>query len=442
MTLLRGRLEHEQLTALRGQASVQLLANAGSKLGARLVVVLTGAIVAALVGRSLGPDALGIYATGFTVASIGVFLFDPGVSGRLLPMLCSSPERENELFGEALSLVAYLMPVSTLLFSGLMAALLGVGGGNVLLGAAVGAWAGAGAILAVFGSLFTARQRLNLELGATLLERVSGLLLIAVLFSFGASIQLVFTALAVGRFAAIAFCWHNVRASQIAITVKRPEGIRRAFREGFPFWSHSLLTSLYILQGVLLLTAFGSFYDVGMFRVASTFHLQAPIVAIAVSSAVFPRAVARRRASGAEGLFQTVLVTSTVVGVIGFAGTVLTILVAPTAIRILYGSGYESAATSMRWLALAIPFLLVNNAVGMGLTILGRQSVRAAVSAVGAVSGLAIGLVLIPRFGYLGAALQLLSVEVLVTVLLATVYVSVTRSSSSGSAAARVGISQ
>ena len=85
-------------------------------------------------------------------------------------------------------------------------------------------------------------------------------------------------------------------------------------------------------------------------------------------------------------------------------------VVAPYIVELFLSSEFAASVVVIRLLAASLPFLALSNSYGTNYLIVHkRERLLRNITFVGSVVGLGLGLVLIPRYGYVGAALTILS---------------------------------
>jgi O-antigen/teichoic acid export membrane protein len=385
----------------------RVLVNSALQLQTHGIRLVSSLLLAVLVGRFWGVDALGYYTSITVVAGLLSFLFDPGLSGLLLREVARDPSKTRSLLSTALALLT-LGALPSAIVTTLLAWLV-VGGGAATAAAALAssAWLVVGGYNAALTAIFHAMARMDLETKIVAVERMIALLLAVVVIATTRSMFLLIGALVVARIAALAINLVSVRKIVGASPLDFDRAATgRMLAEGVPFWSHNLFTILYAQQSVLLLTLLSSSREVGLYQSAAVIYQQAPLVATTFNRALFPSLArawqAHDRFTVMRGLRVSLVGTITS----GILLALASALAAEPLITALYGEAFTPAVVAFGIFALAMPFAFVNSSLGTGLTVMGRQRLRASVSLVGVVLSVGLNLVLIPRYGYLGAAAE------------------------------------
>lgn len=170
----------------------------------------------------------------------------------------------------------------------------------------------------------------------------------------------------------------------------------------------SLFSGLNLLDSqvsILLLGFLATNEDVGLFRVAATGAALVSFGLSAVNMALAPQ-VARLYAAGEiEKLQQVITLSTRVVAVISFPVALIFIFAGENIITLIFGIQYAQAATALAILSVG---QLVNASMGsvaLVLNMTGHDSKTLVGVIVALVSNISCGLVLIPFYGLIGAAI-------------------------------------
>jgi O-antigen/teichoic acid export membrane protein len=203
----------------------------------------------------------------------------------------------------------------------------------------------------------------------------------------------------------------------------RPHLFLERLREGFTFAVSGSTTSIYNDVDKVMLAHFGLNAANGIYTMAYRVVDIGTLPTRSVHAAAFPRFF-REGATGKLG--ATVPLAKRLLkrtSVIGLAMAVAMFLVAPLVPRIL-GDSFQASVSAMRWLCLIPFFRSFHLSAGDALAGAGRQSLRLTFQAVAAIINIALNLILIPRFSWLGAAWASLATDCFLGILLwSTIYV-------------------
>ena len=208
------------------------------------------------------------------------------------------------------------------------------------------------------------------------------------------------------------------------VTLRAPRGADavRALREGSTVFACRAWSGLYIQGNALLLAALAAPATVAFFGGAERIVRAAINMLQPLTQAFLPRVSYLQTADppAARKMIRRSLVG---VGAAGLAAAMLAFVGAPLLVRLLLGAGYESAVPVLRMLGLLPALVAVNTVLGIYWALpFGRdRSFLASIIAAG-VSNVVLAAVLVPRFGALGMAAASITAEVIVLLVLGTLY--------------------
>jgi O-antigen/teichoic acid export membrane protein len=185
---------------------------------------------------------------------------------------------------------------------------------------------------------------------------------------------------------------------------------RHWIRAGIPLAITYLLTTVYFKLDVPILQHYRTYAEVGWYTFAYRPFEALLFIPATLRTVVFPvlsiyyRDAPNRVLASAEKLFKGL-------AIIGWPITVGLFLLAPQFIDLLT-SQYPQSAASLRILAIAVVFMFVDNTFPAVLNAIDRQKMYAYVALSGLVINLGLNLILIPRFGYIGASWATVATEI------------------------------
>jgi O-antigen/teichoic acid export membrane protein len=262
------------------------------------------------------------------------------------------------------------------------------------------------------GALY-AIQRLRFEAAAIVLESVLllGLVVYGVATGRGVTFFLYAYAASYG-FSCVYFA--------IVLTVRGLARIRPALDlvfvvnwlvKGLPFAATFVITTIYFKIDVPILALFRGHYETGLYTAAYKPFEALLFLPVSMLNVVFPILAVARRGAGDGHLaaavnrfYKGLLALGCPIGVGTF------VLAGP--LLLLYSSAYAQSAGALRILALGIPFMFIPSAFIGALNAIDRQLTFTWAALVSMVVNIALNLVLIPPFGYLGASWATILTEV------------------------------
>jgi O-antigen/teichoic acid export membrane protein len=252
-------------------------------------------------------------------------------------------------------------------------------------------------------AVFYIRGRLSYEAAAILVEAglLLGLTALAIsrraswdLFLWVYSASYLFTCLF--SVAVVRWRWHD----RLAIRLE-PAFWRVMLKAGLPLALGFILTTAYAQLDVVLLQLFKGFQPVGWYSAANKYVDAVAWVPQSAMGAVFP-ALALLSAGGKDRL---ALASEKSYRMLALLGLPLAAGMAITADSLVHVTGgFEQSIPALRILAISVFFIFVNNAFIYTLTAMNRQGDFTRLALFTLALNILLNLLLIPIYGYLGAA--------------------------------------
>lgn len=187
--------------------------------------------------------------------------------------------------------------------------------------------------------------------------------------------------------------------------------VKPLFTSSFPLVLNILLGLLIFNSDLLVLRAFRDTATVGFY--SASYQLISFLInmAWAYSYSLLPALTQARPENGERReLYLSSLAQSLAVGVpIAVGGGVL----ANALIALVFGAQYEPSATPLAVLIASLPFMLYKDVAMVALVVAGREKAVLRMTAFAVVFNLLANLIVIPRYGMVGAAATTLATEVL-----------------------------
>ena len=364
--------------------------------------------------RQLGPTVFGQLTYALAIGVVLAPLTDLGVQLTMTQQIARAPHRAQATVGVGLSLKLALAAGACLVMAaasqtrpdGLQAATFVLGLAMII-----------GSFGEFFGYTFRGLQRIELDAALTLLTRVTT---VAVgLWLLGAGFGLAGIALAylAGSLTGAAVGWSWLRHRFFTPTLSfRPETWSEVVRRAIPLGAAIVLSVAYTRTAVFVIDALEGPDAVGAYGVAMKLTEPLAILPAALLAAVFP-AIVRRRADG--DLAGERLRSITTLGLAGCGALVAAVGVTagPALLDVLYGSQYAGAVAPFQILAVAVLFTFVNYALTHFVIAYDLHRRYLAYTATVFLGNLVLCVVLVPRFGPVGAAWSVVLSEALLLLL-------------------------
>ncbi|MDP2307729.1 MAG: flippase [Pseudomonadota bacterium] len=371
----------------------------------------SGVAVNVMVMRSLGVEGFGVYGYVTTLVGLASFGSTMGMDRLLKREMARDPESARRYVATGLA-ASTLLSVTTGV--ALLAWAWAVDGRPVvLLAAALAATAlGLQSLAVVPNSYFHAIRRMRLGVRGNVAGRALLVLATALFLWQQLGVLAVFAAQVLDAAVTLGIVWFIFRRQlgATALGTTGPE-VRALIRASLPFGLNALFGSIYLSVDVLLLAWMRGDEEVGIYRAAVMLISLFPILAETLTTGIYPRMsrhLGRSDLAGTELRFATRILLG--ISVPAAVGGILT--AAP--LMVLLG-GPEFAVSALPFIVMAplLPLRFLNNGYGMTLSALDRQEDRTRGVFFAAALNVGVNLVVIPRYGALGAAATTLLTEVL-----------------------------
>ena len=178
---------------------------------------------------------------------------------------------------------------------------------------------------------------------------------------------------------------------------------RRMLLAALPFAAIAVVSLLERQVDTFLLSLYRSEQEVGWFSSANTLVGYLLIIPSVFLQAIFP-VFSRFHFAARDRLQQAYRTSFRYMVLLGFPLCIGAIATADQVIKLVYGSGFENAALSLRILALLLLWMF-GYANGALLNATGGQNFLAGMLGLGVAINTAVALVLIPRLGFIGASI-------------------------------------
>lgn len=367
---------------------------------ARVLSRLIALASVVVIGSALGDSGFGELQTAVTYTALIGSLTDIGFTALYIREGARQPRQLPRFFDNVASVKLFLLAVAlplllgALWFSGITSLLLPSFALLVLSGYSL-----------LLRSTLYALQRLRWEILEIVPEStiiLLGALIAGRLHGHGPAVFL-WAYVASSAFATLYFIVVLLRTGLLRPRWRLETDLFRSWlRAGVPLAITYVITTVYFKLDVPILQHFRSYAEVGWYTLAYRPFEALLFIPGTLRTVIFPvlsiyyRESPRRVLASAEKLFKGL-------AVMGLPISIGLFLLAPQFIRVLHFPFPESAP-ALRILALAVAFMFVDNTFAVVMNAIDRQKLFAYVALSGLLINAALNLVLIPRFGYIGAS--------------------------------------
>jgi len=394
----------------------QVARNSIVQLGGRGVSIAASLLTLMLLSRYLGPGGYGQYQVVIAFLVI-TNLSDLGVNVIAVRHLTAGEREPDEIMGNVLTLRSGMALVSTGIAAIAALILGGSDRGETVIAILVASLSFPLTIVAgTYAATFQANMRMEYTALSSITQGWVALAGMALVALSGGGLILMLVAYNVGAFASSVVAFVFVRQFIRPRLAFDRVFIKTLVRQVLPLAASALLTVGYDRMGVLLLKWFTDNESVGFYGFAfRSIDLAIPLSVLFVGSAfpIMSKAFAQGRIDEFKSLYQR---CHDLLSLGGMALVTAVVLFAEPLVRLLGGDEYHQAVTSVRVLAMAVPFLWLGVLADYGLVAAGRQNALLLLAAASLVVNLTANLVLIPIYGKEGAAASTVIAEVIVLV--------------------------
>jgi O-antigen/teichoic acid export membrane protein len=378
--------------------------NAFFKAAGETVIRLLSFAFVVLVARALGGSQFGILNFANSFALLFVVVVDFGFNSLLVRDAAREPSRTAHVF---YNLLAMKLLLGLLFVIAVLVGLQWVSPDPTMRRCTY--WLALFILLnsftEFFSSVFNSQQRMQYEAGIMAFQKLMLLGLGLGALALGWSSQGVAAAYAAAGLAGLLAAAVGLQHSRLLQGAWKwdPVFIRYALKQALPLTLTTLFINIYFRIDMTLLAKLRPASEVGWYAAAHKcveVLMVVPAVLVVASFPGFSRLFVEDRPR-LERAFLKVMKLLLLLGLPLAGGS---LIVGSPLMAMIFGKEYAASGPALAWLCLALSFIFLNYPLSYLLISGERQKVNAVVSGVAVVVSVGTNLVLIPRFGYLGAA--------------------------------------
>lgn len=370
----------------------------------------SGLAINVMVMRGLGVEGFGVYGYLLTLVGLSGFAANMGMERYLKREIARDEARAGHYVGTGLGATA-LLSLGTGLF--IVGWTTGVDGRAEVIGAASFAAVALAlqSIALVPVSAFHAVRRMGLGVGPNAVGRVVLVVATAAFLWLRLGVMAVFAAQVLDAAVTLLLAWRiYTRELGRAGLDTTWDAVSTLIRTSVPFGLNQLFVSIYLTVDVLLLGWFRDDAEVGVYRGAVMLLSLFPVVADTLSTGLYPRMA--RHLGHPERAGEEMRFAARVLLAISVPAAVGGVLCAEPVMVFLGGADFAASALPFAIMAPLLPLRYLNNGFGMALSALDHQEDRTRGAILAAVVNVGLNLVVLPRYGAVGAAAVTLTTEV------------------------------
>jgi O-antigen/teichoic acid export membrane protein len=398
-----GLPESVRVGLLRKLPASGFVRQVGETYATQVFLVALGFVNSILVTRLLGPEGRGLFAAANTFSAVGVQLGNLGLHSWNTYHVSREPRSLPVLIGNSLAVCA-ACGLGALLALGLFEARpsLAPVGGVLLLLALIGVPLGLANLL--FQNLLIGTQRIHDYNKIDLAARVLAVVLVAATAPLGlVSPEVVFALVLFSVLASATWCFGTLRRDLAGAVTWSPANLRSGLGYGVRAYLGSLFAFLVLKSDILLVKYLRGASETGYYAIAVGLADILMMLPSVVGTVLFPRLAAAPDVASKWALARRVLVWMVPATPVALGAT---LVVARPLIRLAYGPAFAPSFPAVVWLlpgigCLALNTVFMNLFASCGMPLVVTLSPLAAL-----VVNVVVNLVLLPRVGFVGAAVS------------------------------------
>ncbi|MGO9319779.1 MAG: flippase [Solirubrobacteraceae bacterium] len=383
----------------------------GMQIGVRIANLALGAVVTALVVRTLGESGYGQWSTGFAVIGLVGYFANFGMEGVALREAAREPEDAHEWIGSVM-LLRLLVMAPVMIVS--LAAIFVLHRSHAMLVAGIimivaMPFGGVGAL----GLLFQLRVDNRVPmLVLTLRSVLWGIVVLIIYLDHGGMVPLAIGLVSTNAVGSIV---QAVAALKLDTPIPRPtrKHLRDVVRIGLPIGISGALIICYASVDQIIVYTLAGTKESGLYGSVYNLLNQAHFVPISVLTTLAPVIAASWPRDRAR-LLRTSRLTAELLAVTSFGGLAFAIAASAPAVRLIFGPSFVRGAPALPVLGAAFVFISFGYLNGQLLVVLGLQRRLLRISVIALVVNVCGNLILVPLTGFMGAAWMTLITEVVV----------------------------
>ncbi len=375
-----------------------------------------GVVVTALVARALGDAGFGEWSTILVVVQLIGYFTSFGVESVVIREATADPDNEGEWLG-ALLILRSLLSIPAIVVGLVVLLLLQENTAMLVAGLVLLAQTpfNVGASLRV-----THQLRVSNWVPMAILTLNSVLWGAAVIVIFVAGGGLVPLAISMTATSVLTATLQAIAAVKIARPSLRPsrEATMRLARVGLPVGVAGLLVLAYARIDQLLVFSIAGSTAAGLYGAEYRIVEQAHLVPVSLMTTLMP-ILAAAWTTNRERALRITWLAAEYLTIASLGGLAVSLVVARPVTVLLYGEDFASAAPALPVLAGAFVFICFGYLTGNLVLIAGLQRRLVVIGLIGLVVNVAGNLLLIPAWGFMGAAWMTLATEAAVVIVTA-----------------------
>lgn len=366
-----------------------------------------------LIARSLGTEGLGIYSFAFAFVGLFVIFYDFGISTFFVKKVSNSRENYEKYFGNYAALklifclVAMLLPMASILFLKRSIDVI-----VIVYLASISLFFQNYSYVA--RNTFQAYQAMHYDAIVRIVERVVAFGLGFFVLSNGYGLAAFLYVLVLSNLLSLAASIMLLKKIRVKFSFKADISLwKTMLRNSWPFWLTLIFMQLYFQVDTVMLSFIKGYEATGLYNAAYKLISVMSRIPWVIIIVLFP-VMSELYSNLSKALLRQVLEKGIhVMSVLSLPIIFGTAVLADRIIFFIYRDGFQSSALVLQVLIWATFFLFLSTFIGWFLNAIDRQKIFTYSTGASLLANVAMNLILIPKFSYMGASIATLATSII-----------------------------
>lgn len=383
---------------------IKIRNNLFSLASAEIFTKLLGAFMYFILARYLGPREFGVYSVATSFSIIFGLISGLGIDSYIVKEIARGPERTQVLFDNGVILK---------MLGGLLAFLLAVSFCFILSYDSTTRWAIIifsctlffSSLTGLYDSIFRGLQRMEFSAMISIGRSVLSVMIIITMILFRQSILMIVSAHVITGIVLSLFLYLFVvrtKFCRFSFNISRSDSYE-LLKGGLPFIATGVVYVINVKADVLLLSKLADLESVGIYDAANEVILLLMILPSLVSQVLYPY-LSQQFAKQREGLAEIINFSLKVMTILSVPMSFGLVILAPKLIHLFYGQKYAASAIVLQIMGAGLSIVFLRSLLGWVLAAIEKVNMMMWVNFYNLVLNVLFNVLLIPRYGYTGAA--------------------------------------
>jgi O-antigen/teichoic acid export membrane protein len=386
-----------------------LIASGAHAVFTNVLQVFGALLTTVLIARLLGPARKGVFDLYFTLATLLNIFLQFSANAGITYAVASQPAKVRRLT----SIVAAFAMLQGLLGAGIVVALSHLPHGQAFIPAQLGnlapACVGTGvAALALFSmsrAILAGQRRFITANYGDMAKQAVGIGLVLIVFCTKSILpHASLTEVVIANFSALFFSsFYFLKSVDLTRDIEATSAqLKMIVGFAAPAYAANVMQYLNYRLDVFLVSYYRGPAAVGLYQIGVYIVLAINMIPQTIQSVLFP--TISSRSGQAQRNAELIATSNRILTAFGVCFALFLAMTMPLIIPLLLGNAYRSSVAALLWLLPGSVAFITANVTAAYFSGIGRQSLNTVASAIGLVVTLVLDFILIPHFGFLGAA--------------------------------------